>query len=302
MTFKTKLRQIWDSPLHPVWIVLAILEMYVFVLGVNRFILDSYPYQAAVGWGKPYLLNSYFADANLLLGSPFIGAGGLKLGDGIKAFTGKPITGGWTLEHWVIAVSLVVAYIAGPALFLYGLKLRKARILGGTTRRNSFLPLFATATGGYLVCTALLLPAFSGPKNWIILQRMKAEEYSNAAREGIDASLPVLAFQAQQLRILPETNGGGPWTNGPGGITIKGLEHVLPSLERILWKPGLRAPVRFFLRVYSPDSLTLWGVANARGGYGPSGGLKFKNIDSTTGNVQVHAGVTPTHSTLNIDN
>lgn len=302
MTSKTKLRWIWDSPLHPIWIVLAILEIYVFVLGINRFVLDSYSYEAAVGWGKPYLLNSYFADGNLLLGSPFIGAGGLKLGDGIKAFTGKPITGGWILEHWVITVSLVLAYIAGPALFLYGLKLRKARILGGLTRRNSFLPLIATATGGYLLCTALLLPSISGPKNWSILQRMKAEEYSNAAREGIDASLPVLAFQAQQLRIMPETKGGGPWENRRGGITIEGLEHVLPSMESVLWKPGPRAPVRFFLKVHSPDSLTLWGVADARGGYGPSGGLTFKNIDSTTGNVQVHAGVTPTHSTLTIDN
>jgi hypothetical protein len=285
-----------------VWIILAILEMYVFVLAINRFVLDSYSYQAAVGWGKPYLLDSFFEDGNLLLGSPFIGAGGLKLSDGLKSFNGKPITNAWILEHWVVTISLVLAYIAGPALFLYGLKLRKMRILAGTTSRSSVLPLIATAAGGYLVCAALLLPAIAGPRSWVIMQRMKADEYANAARGAIDASLPILAFQAQQLRVMPEMKGGGAWTKGSGGITIEELENVLPPLDRVLWRSGLKAPVRFFLQVDSPDSLTVWGVASAHGGYGPYGGSTFRNIDSTTGNVQVYAGVTPTHSTLNIEN
>ncbi len=302
MTFKTRIRQIWENPLHPVWIVLAILELYVCVLGFNRFVLDRYSVQAAIGWGKPYLLISYFSDGNLLIGSPFIGAAGLRLSDGINAFNGKPMSGAWALEHWVVAISLVLAYIAGPALLLYGSRLRKVRILAGTTRRNSILPLIATAAGGYLVCTALLLPAFAGPRSWVILQRMKAEEYANAARGAIDASLPILAFQAQQLRLMPELKGGGPWAKGPGGITIEDLENVLPPLERVLGRPGVKAPVRFFLHVDSPDSLTLWGVADAHGGYGPYGKADFRNIDGTEGNVQVHAGVAPAHATLGFDN
>ena len=302
MTFKTRIRKIWEDPFHPAWIILAMAELLVLVLCFNRFVLERYSIQAAIGWGRPYVLVSYFDDANLLLGSPFMGAGGVRAREGIALFAGKPTAGVAGLELWIIGISLVLAYVAAPTLLLTGLKMRKSRMAGGSSKRSSFFPLIASATGGYVVCIALLFPAVTAPGSWMMLQRINSDNYANSVRDNAANAVAVMAFRAQLLRLMPEARGGGPWVNAPGGITIDDLESVLPSLERVLVPPGEKASIKYFLKVESQDSLTIWAVGNARGVYAFSGGPNFRNVDSTTGNVQIHAGVAPDRVMLLTDN
>jgi|GEM_PF-3077657 len=302
MTFKTRILKIWKDPLHPAWIVLAMVELFVLVLCFDRFVLEPRSMQAAIGRGNPYYRISYFEHANLLLGSPFTGAAAVRAGEGINVFAGKPTAGIAGGELWLIGISLVLAYVAGPSLLYHGLKAWKARKAGESPRRSSYLPLIASATGGYVVCVALMYPAFSAPESWMMLQQMKADSYSNTVRDDAANSVMVLAFRAQQLRMMPEAPGGGPWVQGPGGITIADLRTALHGLERVLEQPDANVSIRYVLEVESQDSLTIWGVANARGGYAISGAARFTNIDSTTGNVQVYAGVTPARMRVGVDN
>jgi hypothetical protein len=57
--------------------------------------------------------------------------------------------------------------------------------------------------------------------------------------------------------------------------------------------------VKYLLEVSSPDSLTIWGIADVQG---MNSGNIFRNKDSSSGNVQVRTGVTPSHQTTVVEN
>jgi len=299
MTFRTKVRQIWESPLHPVWIVLAILEIGVFVLCVDRFFIRGSSFWNLFRPGGLPLQQFIMQDIHRILWGSYIDAGGIRLSEGILAFNGKLVRGIWGPEHTLVIVSMVLSYVAGPALFLWGMKARKKWLTDKSSAPSKLRILGATAFGGYIIFFSLLVPIEASVESWRIWEQMKADSYANAARDGAIASVSTLGFQAQQLRLMPEAKGGGPWVSGNGGISVADLDTVLPRLERGLWSADVTVPTRYVLEVQSPDSLTIWGVAVARGGIG---GGNFRNIDGTIGNVQVHAGVTPSRVSLMTDN
>ena len=299
MTFKTRIQQIWKNPLHPAWIVLAILELAVLIGCIDRFVLHSPNMNWLLAWARPPALEFFVQDINRILWGSYVVAGGIRVSEAIAAFSGKSVQGIWGTGHTMVIISMVLSYILGPALLLRGLKARKQWLAEKPAGRSSLLILVMTATGGYIVALGLLLPPLTAVASSTSFQRMKSESYVNAMRDRVEASLSVLGFQAQQLRLMPEAKGGGPWMKGPGGITIADLETVLPGLERGLGEQDVKGSLRFFLEVESPDSLTIWGIAYAHGSNLVS---TFRNKDSTSGNVQVYAGVNPATVTPMVEN
>ena len=297
MKFRTSVRQIWTNPLHPLWIILAMLELGVLIACFDRFVLHNATLWGLFRWARPPLPEFFMQDIHRILWGSYIDAGGIRISEGISAFSGKLVRGIWKPEHTLVLVSMVLSYIVGPALLLWGLKARKARIDGKTAKPRTFSILAATATGGYIVVFALALPLVSSVESWQSWQRMKSDSYVNAIRDGATASVSILGFQAEQLRLMPEAKGGGPWMNGPGGITIADLDTVLPRLERGLWEPGSKGSMKFFLEIVSPDSLTIWGVADVQ-----IAGSAFRNKDGAAGRVQVRSGVTPARVTTAVEN
>jgi hypothetical protein len=297
MSFRTRLQQIWRQPLHPAWIILAMVEIGVLVVFVERFVLHRvFSLWGFSLWSQQ---NFWMQDIHRMLWGSYIDAGGVRVGEGILAFSGKLVRGIWRSEHVLIIVSMVLSYLVGPSLFIWGMKARKLWLTEDPARRSAFPILAATALGGYIVFFALLIPVEASFGSWSIWQTMKSDMYVNAARDGAVSSVSVLGFQAQQLRLLPQAKGGGPWMKGPGGITIAEIDTVLPRLERGLWETGVRPTMKYVLEVESPDSLTIWGMANIRGGLH---GSTFINKDSTTGNVQVRVGVTAERVTAMVEN
>jgi hypothetical protein len=299
MTFKTKARQIWESPLHPVWIVLAMLEIGVLVLCIDRFVFHGGSFWKLFRWAGPPFPQFFMQDIYRLLWVAYVDAGGIRVSEGISAFNGTLVRGTWRPEHALVIVSMILSYIVGPSLFLWGLVSRKKWISKKPATPSKLRILGATALGGYIIFFALLMPVEGSLGSWTAWQRMKADSYANGVRDGAIASISTLGFQAQQLRLMPEARGGGPWVQGEGAITIADLDTVLPRIDRGLWSRDDRAPMKYLLEVHSPDSLTIWGVANAHGG---ARGTTFLNIDGTSGNIQVHAGVTPLNVTTMTDN
>lgn len=299
MTFKTSFRRIRENPLHLVWIILAMLELGVFILCYERFVLHNPSLPGVFHWARLQLPALLQQDIHRLLWGSYIDAGGIRVNEGISAFAGKSATGVWKPEHTMVIVSMVLSFIFGPALLLWGMKARRRWILEKRAKPGPFTILAATAIGGYIVAFALALPVVTSVESWASWQRMKADSYASATRDGAVASGSILGFQAQQLRLMPEAKGGGPWMKGPGGITIADIDTVLPRIERGLWQQGLRGSMKYFLEVDSPDSLTIWGVADLRG---TLSGSTLRNKDSTTGNVQMRAGVTPARVTMMVEN
>jgi hypothetical protein len=299
MTFRTRLREIWGNPLHAVWIILAMLEIGVLVVCYDRFVLHNTSLWRLFRWAIPPLPVFFMQDIHRILWGSYIDAGGIRVGEAISAFSGKLVRGIWKPEHTLVVITMALSYIVGPSLFLWGLKARKARIQTKTAKPSAVFILLATAIGGYIVVFALMIPVLSCAGSWNTWQRMKTDSYVNAVRDGAVASVSVLGFQAEQLRLMPEAKGGGPWSGGPGGISIAELDRVLPSLERGLWAPGVKGSMKYILEVSSSDSLTLWGIADVQG---TLSGSSFRNKDGTAGNVQVRAGVTPARVTEAVEN
>jgi len=290
MTFRTRMSETWKNPLHAVWIILAIVELVVLFYCYHRFIIDSYFLPQWLSWARPHLPAVFQDNLQSTLLGPHIDAGAIRVAEGITAFTGKPLTGAWTVGETLVLVSMIFSCIAGPSLFLWGMKARRKWLLEKPERPRPFAILGAIAIGGYIVAYTLAIPIMTSVESWSVWQRMKSDSFMNGVRDGAVASVSELGFRAQLLRLMPEAKGGGPWAKGTGGITINDLEQALTPLERGLWSQGEKVPVKYFLEVNSLDSLTIWGVAHVDGLKSASA---FTNKDGTRGNIQIRSGVTP---------
>jgi hypothetical protein len=299
MTFRINFRRAWKDPLHPAWIILAILELGILIEAFNQFVLHSPSLRGLIVWAKPPALEFFVQDLNRALWGSYVVAGGIRVSEGIGAFSGKPITGAWDTGHTMVMISMLLSYIIGPVLLLWGLNARKKWMREKHAKPSPLSILITTTLGGYIVAFALLVPTLSSLISWNSWQRMKADTRVNAIRDGAISSISALGFQAQLLRWMPGTKGGGPWMENPGGITVADLQVVLPSMEKSLWQPGARSSMKYCLEITSPDSLTLWGIADVQGMN--SGGI-FRNRDSSSGNVQVRVGVTSSQLTTVVEN
>jgi len=299
MTFKTSLRRIWEDPLHPVWIMLAMLELVVIIALFNRFVLHGPVLRDVLVRINLPALDFFLEDVNRVFWGSYIAAGGIRVSEGIAAFSGNSPAGSWVSAHTAVCISMVISYILGPSLLLWGLKARHQWVINKLAKPSSLSILIATAAGGYIVAGALLLPVGAGMESWNRWQTMKADSRANALRDGAISSVSALGFQAQQLRWMAGSKGGGPWSEAPGGITVADLEKILPSMERGIWQPGARGSMKYSLEIASRDSLTIWGIADLQG---MNSDRTFRNKDGTTGNAQVRAGVTPARVTIALEN
>jgi len=299
MTFRTRMSDVWKNPLHAAWIILAIAELGVLLFCYQRFIVDSYFPPRLLNWARPNLPAIFQDNVQKTLLEPHMNAGAIRVAEGITAFSGKPLTGAWTIGETLVVISMIISCVAGPSLLLWGMKARRRWPQEKPARPRPFAILGATVIGGYIVAYALALPVMTSVESWSLWQRMKSDTFTNGVRDGAVASVSELGFQAQLLRLTPGAKGGGPWLNKPGGITLEDLEPALTPLDRGLWPRGERAPVRYLLEVNSPDSLTIWGVAQV-GGLNAAGA--FTNKDGTKGNIQVRTGVTPADAYSFVEN
>ena len=291
MTFRTSWNRFLGEPLHPVRIALAAVAFgIVFSLAVDWLL-----HRPSVHHWLPIL----GADTRWSALLPFILAGGIRVHEGMLAFSGKEVAGEWTGDHTAVILGMLLTYVAGPALFLWGLRARKRWLAGNVTRPSANTILLLTGVGCFFMLSTIPFSVVGGPRSWYLWQEMRRDAQQSAARDVAMNCVIAMGRRAQIFRALPIETGGKAWSLSAGGVTLQDLEATLPSIHHTMRWNGSAADMRFFLEVASPDSLTIWSVAESEGQNREG---SFLNKDGRKGLVQVSVGVNPVELKMRVDN
>ena len=287
MTFRTSWQRILSVPLHPAQTIPWIVVVGLVAGGLNYSIVHVPFVRDWISQHNWYLLVCL---RHPTIWCPYIMAGAIRVSNGISAFSGKPPSEAWPVDHEMVIALIAISYVIVPTILLWGLKSRKKYISGETSGLSPNMIQFVLALSGCVLSWQLLVPIAGSPKSWAIWQRMKDGAYKESILTGTKSSVSSLALRARVLHAMPEVAGGGPWSASPGGITLSDMQTCLTSMEVGIWPEGVKAQVHYIFEIESPDSMTIWGIADEEGTNQDS---VFVNKDGRTGRIQVHAGVNP---------
>jgi hypothetical protein len=286
MSFKINWQRFQEEPLHPARVGLAILVVFLVVGGLSYWTLPAKSLRSP--WSSDSSLESYLKYISTW--SPYLMAGGLRVSNGILAFSGKPPSEHWPFVHQTVLVGIEVCYILGPAILLWAFKARANWVAKKVTRPSPQLILPVIGICGFLVLFQLLIPTLGNLSSWRFWQKMKENDRKSRILEATSSSVASLALMARVLRASPEAPGGGHWSHSAGGITLEKMQSGLSSAKKGIWPDGVESPLHFIMEIESPDSMTVWGIADEEG---EDTARIFVNKDGRSGRIQVHAGVTP---------
>ena len=295
---RISLRQLLKEPLHPAWIVLAIVELAVIFTVVNHLLARGFLDQRWLPHFNAAETGLFGQDFHQVFFGSYLIAGGERVGEGIMAWSGKASPGEWRVGLILVISSMIFSFIVGPSLLLWGLTERKNWMEGRRTQFGPSVIVPVTALGGYLLVGAFSLPLGGIVTTW---NNWKAMEESSARAETADATIATIVDLGCEAQVLHANDGfgGTGWKDSTEMITIDELRSGLPLLEQGEWFSGTNLPVKFLLEVERRDSITIWAVSELEGLNLSRG---FKNKDGTSGNQQFRAGITPDRINLMMEN
>lgn len=284
MKFKIDFRPVLADPLHGVRIVLYVLFLVVVFFPLQKVLLHK------VGWGHSF----EGATSLFYLAQPAILAGGIEVQEGIHSFGGNSNRGVWSGQITSVLVSIISAYILGPALLAWGLRarFRRRRNLSGNAGVTWIA--IALTLGSLSLVSIVPAPVYAiiGSETF----KMMANDCVRSERQDyMSDELFMMARKAQVMYFLPCEMGGGnqSWMARDGsGNPVIDISGVLPPAQAGEDDRG-QSPSgsggRYSLHVERADSLTIRGVL-AEAGVEGSG---VEGSSDQSARVEMCVGVTP---------
>jgi hypothetical protein len=283
MRSRIDLRPVLTDPLHPVRILLYIICALVLLEPVQSLIIRK------AGWAGSYRpLFTVFPPTQ-----PADVAGGIEVLDGVLQFNGQSVRGVWTGPVTMALGAIVVLYLIGPALLVWGIRARARYRQSIPVRGGATAIAFALALGGVSLLTVLPTPVYAiiGARTKTIMMR---DSRSSDNLDLMSVDLYMMARKAQVRYFLSgnprdaKHSWCSPHGSGKAGISIADLvtaDRKAFSGDSVYVSPN---GTRFSLHVEHPDSLTIYGVREWEG-MGPWG----LSSDGTQKPLQICIGVTP---------
>jgi hypothetical protein len=283
MRSRIDLRPVLTDPLHPVRIVLYIVCAAVLLDPVQSLLLQ------AAGWERsPGPVFTVFPPAQ-----PAILAAGIEVQEGILQFNGHSARGLWTGQVTTAPVAIILSYLIGPALLVWGFRARARYRQDLPVKGGATTIALALALGGFSLCTVLPAPVYAliGARTKAVMMR---DNRSSDVVDMMSVDLYMMARKAQVLYFLSGDSrdrmpswlsldgSGRPGIGIAGLITPGGQPHSGDSV--FVSANG----TRFSLHVERADSITIHAVQDWEG-TGSEGGA----ADGTQKPLQMCIGVTP---------
>ena len=288
MRSRIDLRPFLTDPLHPVRVLLYIICATVLLEPVQSLIIHK------AGWAGSYRpLFTVFPPTQ-----PADLAGGIEVLDGVLQFNGQSVRGIWTGQVTMALGAIVVLYLIGPTLLVWGIRARARYRQNIPVRGGATAIAFALALGGVSLLSVLPAPVYAviNARTKTIMMR------DNRSCDNVDlmsVDLYMMARKAQVLYFLSgDTHNKKPsWLShdrsGRPGIDIASLMTSggkgSPRDSVFVTANG----ARYSLHVENADSITIHAVQDWEG-MGPEGVA----ADGTQKALQMCIGVSPDHMNM----
>ena len=220
-------------------------------------------------------------------------AGGIEVLDGVLQFNGQSVRGVWTGPVTMALVSIVVLYLIGPALLVWGIRARARYRQNIAVRGGATVIAFALTLGGVSLLSVLPAPVYA-LLNAQTKSMMMRDSRSVDNMDMMSVDLYMMARKAQVRYFLSGSPRDAkhswfpPDASGKAGLSMADLvsaDRKAFSGDSVYVSPN---GTRFSLHVEHADSLTIYGVADWEG-MGPEG----LSSDGTQKALQMCIGVTP---------
>lgn len=255
MKVRIDFRPVLKDHVHPVRIALYIIVAVVILLPLQeKFLLGA-------GWGN----RAAPVYNELPPAYPAVLAGGIEIAEGRLQFVGASARGVWSGQVSTALVALLIAYVIGPAVLVWGLRARSRYRRHIAVRGGATSIALALAFGGSLLATVLAEPVYAivGTRQLAMLSRDDrfAENF-----EALETDLYAMARRAQvkYFRSGKTRGHGHSWLSGDGSgrPAIHIADLLDPATARV---PVDSVTVRlgntpFSLHVERADSITIRGV------------------------------------------
>ncbi len=255
MKKRIDLRPFLTDPLHGARILLYIVLVIAVAVPVQHAIMV----RSSAGW--------WYATVNTILPPlhPPLVAAGEEVLDAVHRYQGIGDHGVWRAGVTSALTSLILGYLVGPSLFVWGLRARmRARQLSAGPLRTTVIAL-ALAFGGAsvvaLVPTALMAYEFQRSHDALVDASTRSEACSRMSDE-----LFTMANRAQVAYFVPEGSGqsAGSWVSNDGsGRPLLSITRLIPPGTKAVMADARHAVVgnvSFELVIEGPDSLTIRGI------------------------------------------
>ena len=288
MKFKIDWQQVRADPLHlgRIAIYIVVFGILVSIVDVDGIFFRELPQwvHAIPGWG---------------ILAPQAMAGGLQAEEAIERMSGQPKNRSWRRTHSGILIGILLLFILGPTLLVWGLRTRAQWRQMSAPRGSPFRIAAALTVGGYLFVGLTVTTMMTSLVSLRNFRTQKSESALAANRDALALDLSLMAFKAQTFYHLPTKDGGGDghWTKLPGRepstLTLEDLALGKSLMAHILDPLFPQQPSRFVLEVFKEDSLAIWGIGHER-----IADPTFLNKDGQRGKIQVQYIVTPTATSV----
>lgn len=260
MKTRIEIRDAWNDPLHPLRIALYVVIAIAIVVPLQeRFLILA-------GWGNK--ASPVFDQ--LPAAYPAMLAGGIEFAEGRRESLGASTRGVWSPQVSTALVALLVAYVIGPAMLVWGLMARGRYRRHVAVRGGATSIAFALAFGGALVVTLLPEPVYAIVGTRRIASLSRDQRFIEKC-EGLESELYAMARKAQvrYYRSGGARGVGHSWLAGgrPGAPAVRIadlIEHpdVQLSADTMTMHIG---PMTFTLSIDRADSLTIRGTVPFEG-------------------------------------
>lgn len=285
MKFRIDLRSALKDPLHGIWIGCYIGAVMIAFGPVQDSLMRF------AGWGDPAAALAHAIPP----AQPAAMAGGIEVDEGILQFTDHTARGIWSGRVTATLAAILISYVIGPALLVWGIRAR-ARYRQRITVRGGVPVIAAALALGGMTFAALVpspLLALSGQRTHAMLVR---DFRYGETLDDLNVELYVLARNAQVRyhRSGDPRGGGHSWLEaghaGPGSLHVADLldpacRAQVTDSDRVMIGPQV-----FSLHVERADSLTLRGTVTCE----PSS-WSSANEAGTLDTLSMVVGVTPLH-------
>ena len=289
MKMRIDLRPFVNDPLH--W---ARLVVYVVLVTWGASVVRDHLFTTPP-YGKWLTLRNHVL---LLAAPPPVLAAGIGVEEVMAEFTGHSTRGVWRESVSAVMISLVGAYLVGPALLVWGLRARTRFRTAELKLPRAWMIVGAITLGGTSV--AFLMPAlFDAYMSQKLHERMVEDNVSADMNMRLSSELTLMAYKAQVAYFVA----GEPWDLPASWQLSDGSRRPALSIVQLL-EPGVDALVPdsrhavidgrvYEVTVVRADSLTITGLL-------PPADLSARPADDRRWCSGFTVGVTPQQVTMNI--
>jgi hypothetical protein len=254
MKMRIDLRAVLADPLHAVRIILYVVCATIVLGPLQQFFLMK------IGCGEPVVALT----PGLTPVQPPVLAGGVEVREGLLQFNGATARGLWNGTITSVMMSMVFAYLVGPALLVWGLRARGRYRMKDPAAPGATKIAVALAVGGFSVVS--LLPSLGlAYRSTATYESMVAD---NAASEELDSMSTTLSLMARKAQVAYFV-AGEPWQLSGSWQLSDGSKQPALSIVQLI-EPGVDAMITdsrhavidgrsYELAVVRADSLILRG-------------------------------------------